>query len=187
MFLGIVWQFYNWSCHVKNSRINSWSYAKKGSSWGWIHSGSPRSSSSPWKSHSKKFSVCFIQMAIVIYLIIHRWQSQCFCIWCFWFSSIFSCFSYINIMERLLEPERMIVFRVSWVDDRGGTCVNRGFRVQFNQSMGPCRGGIRFHPSMNLSVAKFLGFEQVLWVFLDSHMTLFLTSNDLALAEFSLF
>ena len=56
----------------------------------------------------------------------------------------------------------MIVFRVSWVDDRGGTCVNRGFRVQFNQSMGPCRGGIRFHPSMNLSVAKFLGFEQVL-------------------------
>ncbi|KAH1084820.1 hypothetical protein AAZX31_07G011400 [Glycine max] len=69
---------------------------------------------------------------------------------------------YINIMERLLEPERMIVFRVSWVDDRGGTCVNRGFRVQFNQSMGPCRGGIRFHPSMNLSVAKFLGFEQTL-------------------------
>ena len=54
------------------------------------------------------------------------------------------------------------VFRVSWVDDRGETCVNRGFRVQFNQSMGPCRGGIRFHPSMNLSVAKFLGFEQVL-------------------------
>lgn len=69
---------------------------------------------------------------------------------------------YVNIMERLLEPERMIIFRVSWVDDRGETHVNRGFRVQFNQSMGPCRGGIRFHPSMNLSVAKFLGFEQVL-------------------------
>ncbi|XP_052724546.1 uncharacterized protein LOC108320593 isoform X3 [Vigna angularis] len=69
---------------------------------------------------------------------------------------------YVNIMERLLEPERMIVFRVSWVDDRGETHVNRGFRVQFNQSMGPCRGGIRFHPSMNLSIAKFLGFEQTL-------------------------
>ncbi|BAT98445.1 hypothetical protein VIGAN_09210100 [Vigna angularis var. angularis] len=69
---------------------------------------------------------------------------------------------YVNIMERLLEPERVIVFRVSWVDDRGVTHVNRGFRVQYNQSMGPCRGGIRFHPSMNLSVAKFLGFEQTL-------------------------
>jgi len=65
-------------------------------------------------------------------------------------------------MERLLEPERMIIFRVPWVDDRGETHVNRGFRVQFNQSMGPCRGGIRFHPSMNLSITKFLGFEQVL-------------------------
>ena len=77
-------------------------------------------------------------------------------------SLMFSCFSYVNIMERLLEPERMIIFRVPWVDDRGEIHVNRGFRVQFNQSMGPCRGGIRFHPSMNLSIAKFLGFEQVL-------------------------
>ncbi|KAF7814173.1 NADP-specific glutamate dehydrogenase isoform X1 [Senna tora] len=68
---------------------------------------------------------------------------------------------YVNIMERLLEPERMIIFRVPWVDDRGEAHVNRGFRVQFNQSMGPCRGGIRYHPSMNLSIAKFLGFEQV--------------------------
>jgi hypothetical protein len=72
------------------------------------------------------------------------------------------CFSYVNIMERLLEPERMIIFRVPWVDDRGETHVNRGFRVQFNQAVGPCRGGIRFHPLMNLSIAKFLGFEQVL-------------------------
>ncbi|WJX92038.1 glutamate dehydrogenase (NADP(+)) [Trifolium repens] len=69
---------------------------------------------------------------------------------------------YVNIMERLLEPERMIIFRVPWVDDRGETHVNRGFRVQFNQSMGPCRGGIRFHPSMNLSITKFLGFQQTL-------------------------
>lgn len=65
-------------------------------------------------------------------------------------------------MERLLEPERMLVFRVPWVDDRGETHVNRGFRVHFNQALGPCRGGIRFHPSMNLSIAKFLGFGQTL-------------------------
>uniref|UniRef100_A0A2P2MTT7 Uncharacterized protein MANES_04G137500 n=1 Tax=Rhizophora mucronata TaxID=61149 RepID=A0A2P2MTT7_RHIMU len=69
---------------------------------------------------------------------------------------------YVNIMERLLEPERMIIFRVPWVDDRGETHVNRGFRVQFNQALGPCRGGIRFHPSVNLSIVKFLGFEQTL-------------------------
>ncbi|WRX26299.1 Glutamate/phenylalanine/leucine/valine/L-tryptophan dehydrogenase [Theobroma cacao] len=69
---------------------------------------------------------------------------------------------YVSIMERLLEPERMIVFRVPWVDDRGETHVNRGFRVQFSQALGPCRGGIRFHPTMNLSIAKFLGFEQTL-------------------------
>ncbi|GMH22064.1 hypothetical protein Nepgr_023907 [Nepenthes gracilis] len=69
---------------------------------------------------------------------------------------------YVNIMERLLEPERTIIFRVPWVDDRGETHVNRGFRVQFNQALGPCRGGIRFHPSMNLSIAKFLSFEQTL-------------------------
>ena len=75
-------------------------------------------------------------------------------------------FSYVNIMERLLEPERMILFRVPWVDDRGETHVNRGFRVQLSQALGPCRGGIRFHPSMNLSIAKFLGFQQVFFVFL---------------------
>nr|DAD48931.1 TPA_asm: hypothetical protein HUJ06_018868 [Nelumbo nucifera] len=69
---------------------------------------------------------------------------------------------YIHILERLLEPERMIVFRVPWVDDRGETHVNRGFRVQFSQVLGPCRGGLRYHPSMNLSTAKFLGFEQTL-------------------------
>ncbi|KAJ6840663.1 NADP-specific glutamate dehydrogenase [Iris pallida] len=69
---------------------------------------------------------------------------------------------YVHILERLLEPERMIVFRVPWVDDRGETHVNRGFRVQFSQALGPCRGGLRFHPSMNLSIAKFLAFEQTL-------------------------
>lgn len=80
------------------------------------------------------------------------------------------CFSYVNIMERLLEPERMIAFRVPWVDDRGETHVNRGFRVQFNQTLGPCRGGIRFHPLMNLSIAKFLGFEQVFFAFMEFHV-----------------
>ncbi|XP_057414809.1 uncharacterized protein LOC130709455 [Lotus japonicus] len=69
---------------------------------------------------------------------------------------------YVSIMERLLEPERVIVFRVPWVDDRGEAHVNRAFRIQFNQSLGPCRGGLRFHPSMNLSIAKFLGFQQTL-------------------------
>ncbi|KAK6914781.1 Glutamate/phenylalanine/leucine/valine dehydrogenase, C-terminal, partial [Dillenia turbinata] len=69
---------------------------------------------------------------------------------------------YVNIMERLLEPERMIVFRVPWVDDRGEMHVSRGFRVQFNQTLGPCRGGLRFHPTMNLSIAKFLSFQQTL-------------------------
>lgn len=64
-------------------------------------------------------------------------------------------------MERLLEPERMLIFRVPWVDDRGETHVNRGYRIHFNQTLGPCRGGLRFHPSMNLSIAKFLAFEQV--------------------------
>lgn len=64
-------------------------------------------------------------------------------------------------MERLLEPERSIIFRVPWIDDRGETHVNRGFRVHFNQTLGPCRGGLRFHPSMSLSAAKFLSFGQV--------------------------
>ncbi|KAI3857521.1 hypothetical protein MKX03_032039 [Papaver bracteatum] len=69
---------------------------------------------------------------------------------------------YVRILERLLEPERMLVFRVPWIDDKGESHVNRGFRIQFSQSLGPCRGGLRFNPSMNLSVAKFLGFEQTL-------------------------
>ncbi|CAM0881349.1 unnamed protein product [Alopecurus aequalis] len=69
---------------------------------------------------------------------------------------------YVQILERLLEPERCFIFRVPWVDDKGEAHVNRGFRVQFSQALGPCRGGLRFHPSMNLSVAKFLAFEQTL-------------------------
>ncbi|SEO15339.1 glutamate dehydrogenase (NADP+) [Amphibacillus marinus] len=71
--------------------------------------------------------------------------------------------SYIDhaILERLVEPERIISFRVPWVDDAGKVQVNRGFRVQFNSSIGPYKGGLRFHPSVNASIIKFLGFEQI--------------------------
>lgn len=65
-----------------------------------------------------------------------------------------------GLLERLVEPERVIQFRVSWVDDRGQTQVNRGFRVQHNSAIGPFKGGMRLHPSVNLSILKFLGFEQ---------------------------
>ncbi|MBQ4154297.1 MAG: NADP-specific glutamate dehydrogenase [Clostridia bacterium] len=65
-----------------------------------------------------------------------------------------------GIMERIVEPERMISFRVSWVDDNGKVNVNRGYRVQFNSAIGPYKGGLRLHPSVNSSVIKFLGFEQ---------------------------
>lgn len=66
-----------------------------------------------------------------------------------------------GILPRLLEPERQIMFRVPWVDDDGSVQVNRGYRVQFNSALGPFKGGLRFHPSVNLSIMKFLGFEQV--------------------------
>ncbi len=65
------------------------------------------------------------------------------------------------ILERMVEPERMIMFRVPWVDDAGNTRVNRGFRIQMNSAIGPYKGGLRFHPSVNLSILKFLAFEQV--------------------------
>ena len=65
-----------------------------------------------------------------------------------------------GLLERLVEPERAILFRVPWVDDQGKVQVNKGYRVQFNNAIGPYKGGIRFHPSVNLSVIKFLGFEQ---------------------------
>ena len=65
-----------------------------------------------------------------------------------------------GIMERLVEPERQFMFRVPWMDDAGNVRVNRGFRVQFNSAIGPYKGGLRFHPSVNLSIIKFLGFEQ---------------------------
>ena len=67
-----------------------------------------------------------------------------------------------KIIERLVEPDRVIIFRVPWVDDRGDVQVNLGYRVQYNNAIGPYKGGIRFHPSVNLSILKFLGFEQTL-------------------------
>ncbi|MBY4797925.1 NADP-specific glutamate dehydrogenase [Collinsella sp. AGMB00827] len=65
------------------------------------------------------------------------------------------------VLERLVEPERVVMFRVPWVDDAGRVQVNRGFRVQFNSALGPYKGGLRLHPSVNLSILKFLGFEQI--------------------------
>ena len=65
------------------------------------------------------------------------------------------------LLERMVEPERAITFRVSWLDDKGNIQVNRGYRIQFNSAIGPYKGGLRFHPSVNLSILKFLGFEQV--------------------------
>ncbi|MDD2437449.1 MAG: NADP-specific glutamate dehydrogenase [Massilibacteroides sp.] len=69
-------------------------------------------------------------------------------------------FEKASIIERLVEPERVIMFRVPWVDDKGKVQVNLGYRVQFNNAIGPYKGGLRFHPSVNLSILKFLGFEQ---------------------------
>jgi len=64
-----------------------------------------------------------------------------------------------RIVDRIVEPERMIVFRVPWFDDAGNFRVNRGFRVEFNSAIGPYKGGLRFHPSVNQGILKFLGFE----------------------------
>ena len=65
-----------------------------------------------------------------------------------------------KILERMVEPERVILFRVPWVDDKGEIQINRGYRIQMNSAIGPYKGGIRFHPSVNLSILKFLAFEQ---------------------------
>lgn len=70
-------------------------------------------------------------------------------------------FGEAGILERLVEPERQVIFRVPWTDDRNRVQVNRGFRVQFNSALGPYKGGLRFHPTVNLSIIKFLGFEQI--------------------------
>ncbi len=67
----------------------------------------------------------------------------------------------VSLLERLVEPERIIMFRVPWVDDNGKVRVNKGYRVQFNSAIGPYKGGLRFHPSVNLGIIKFLGFEQI--------------------------
>ena len=66
-----------------------------------------------------------------------------------------------GLLERIVEPERVIMFRVPWVDDEGNVHVNRGYRVQFNSCLGPYKGGLRLHPSVNLGIIKFLGFEQI--------------------------
>ncbi len=70
-------------------------------------------------------------------------------------------FESANIIERLVEPDRIIAFKIPWIDDEGNVKVNLGYRVQFNNAIGPYKGGLRFHPSVNLSILKFLGFEQI--------------------------
>ena len=70
-------------------------------------------------------------------------------------------FEKASLLERIVEPERQIMFRVPWVDDNGKVQVNRGFRVQFNSAIGPYKGGLRLHPSVNIGIIKFLGFEQI--------------------------
>ena len=66
-----------------------------------------------------------------------------------------------KLLERMVEPERTIMFRVPWTDDKGEIHVNKGYRVEYNSAIGPYKGGLRFHPSVNLSILKFLGFEQL--------------------------
>ncbi|HEX2688282.1 MAG TPA: Glu/Leu/Phe/Val dehydrogenase dimerization domain-containing protein, partial [Kofleriaceae bacterium] len=66
-----------------------------------------------------------------------------------------------KILERIIEPERVLLFRVPWVDDRGTVQISRGFRIEMNSAIGPYKGGLRFHPSVNLGILKFLAFEQV--------------------------
>ena len=70
-------------------------------------------------------------------------------------------FESANIIERIIEPDRLLIFKVPWVDDEGNVKVNLGYRIQFNNAIGPYKGGLRFHPSVNLSILKFLGFEQI--------------------------
>jgi glutamate dehydrogenase (NADP+) len=70
-------------------------------------------------------------------------------------------FKEAKILERIVEPERTLMFRVPWVDDQGNVQVNRGYRIEFNSAIGPYKGGLRFHPSVTLSILKFLGFEQI--------------------------
>ena len=67
-----------------------------------------------------------------------------------------------KILERMAEPERVILFRVPWVDDKGEIQINKGYRIEMNSAIGPYKGGLRFHPTVNLSILKFLAFEQVL-------------------------
>ncbi len=70
-------------------------------------------------------------------------------------------YQYNSILERITEPERVLMFRVPWMDDKGKIHINKGYRIEFNSAIGPYKGGLRFHPSVNLSILKFLGFEQV--------------------------
>ena len=71
-------------------------------------------------------------------------------------------YKHAKILERIAEPERVILFRVPWINDKGEVEINRGFRIEMNSAIGPYKGGLRFHPTVNLGILKFLAFEQVL-------------------------
>ncbi|MBT7091903.1 MAG: glutamate dehydrogenase, partial [Bacteroidetes bacterium] len=71
-------------------------------------------------------------------------------------------YKHAKVLERISEPERVILFRVPWMDDKGEVQVNKGFRIEMNSAIGPYKGGLRFHPTVNLGILKFLAFEQVL-------------------------
>ena len=71
-------------------------------------------------------------------------------------------YKHAKILERIAEPERVIMFRVPWINDKGDVEINRGFRIEMNSAIGPYKGGLRFHPTVNLGILKFLAFEQVL-------------------------
>ena len=86
-----------------------------------------------------------------------------------------------NLLERLVEPERIVSFRVPWVDDKGQVQVNRGFRVQFSSAIGPYKGGLRFHPSVNQSIIKFLGLQtylQVISVLVDVKLVISMANTN---------
>jgi glutamate dehydrogenase (NADP+) len=70
-------------------------------------------------------------------------------------------YQYAKILERITEPERVVMFRVPWLDDKGDIQINRGYRIEMNSAIGPYKGGLRFHPTVNLGILKFLAFEQV--------------------------
>ena len=142
---------------IKKCRISSWSSHQKGSPWRRVCASCTRSGSFSGASIIKISTVSSIYVSWLWFRVL---IVMFMCTYLLLRES-----RYVQVLERFLEPERVIMFRVPWIDDKGETHINRGFRVQFNQSLGPYRGGLRFHPNVYLGVMKFLGFEQVWSIF----------------------